>query len=408
MRLLPFVSLALLALPATALAQESVDDKAPAAPPVITTPAPTAATDDWNARFAAARDRLVAGDFEACAAAFDGLIATAPSEALRAVAIDEADLCHTFSKRGYTFVKKSDLGESSISAKARGERTTDELAVLYTNAVLFGVGTGGWLAVQTEPQSAAGVILPMLGFAGAFAGGVALADSGKPLKYGLPQSIVAGMYVGLMEGLTWTLWNQAKSTYRDEWTGKTVATLIWGSAGVGAIAGGVIGANFATTPGRASYVESTALWTGLVMGLLGSAFSAKNDMQDDHALLASAIGVNAGALLGVFTAKDMSPSIARVRFLDLGGIGGALVFGGLYLAAANNDADGRALAGTTAVGIATGLLVAGIATHGMTPDRIEADQAKTNGSSVATFLRTLSPNLTPTKGGGTVGLSAIW
>jgi hypothetical protein len=126
-----------------------------------------------------------------------------------------------------------------------------------------------------------------------------------------------------------------------------------------------------TTPGRASFVGSSALWAGLVAGLFVGAASPEDDRQDDSALLASAIGLNVGAVAGALAAGPVSPSIARVRFLDLGGIGGGLLFGGLYLAAADKDIESRGLMGATALGSALGIGVAWYATSGMPADRIE-------------------------------------
>jgi len=58
-------------------------------------------------------------------------------------------------------------------------------------------------------------------------------------------------------------------------------------------------------------------------------------------------------------------------FLDLGAIGGGLLFGGLYLAAADKQIHGRPLMWTTSVGIAAGLTTAWLATASMPADRPE-------------------------------------
>jgi hypothetical protein len=349
----------------------------------------------WFERYTFARERLLAGDFTQARELFAELARGAHSAADAALAGEMANLAGQWAQRDVAFVRRADLGESQLSAKAAGERTTDEIAVLYTNAVFYGLGSGVWFDVLSEPSSTAGGILPALGFAGAAAGAVALIDSSRPLKYGVPQSIVSGMYVGLEEGLAWTLWNQARSYRVEEWSGKGVASVIWGGATVGAIAGGVIGTVQGTTPGRASFVGSAALWTGLVSGLLAGAASQVEDTRDDHAMLASAIGVSAGAIAGAFAAGAVSPSIARVRFLDLGGIAGGLVVGGLYLAAADRNPSTAALMGTTAIGTAVGLGTAWFATQGMPADRIADGETK------ATALAT---SIVPTTGGAMLSI----
>ncbi len=317
-----------------------------------------------------------------------------------AMAQELARIAGNLHRRGLAFVRKADLGESSLSAKAAGERTLDEAAVLYLNAVLYGLGTGGWLAVQTEADSAAGVILPALLLAGAAAGGVALADSGDPLPYGVPQSVVSGMYIGLEQGLVWSLWNQASVDRADEWEGKTIATVIWGSATLGAVAGGVIGGVSGTTPGRASFVGSASLWGGGLAGLTVAALSPDDNQLDDRALLGAAIGLNAAAIGGALAAGPVSPSVARVRFLDLGGIAGGLLMGGLYISAADEETDARALSGTLALGIGVGLTAAWFATTGMEPDR-GVDESEGPAKSDLS----LSPTLIPTQGGAMLGLA---
>jgi len=344
----------------------------------------------WLDRYTLARERLIAGDFGRARELFGELERTATSAADRAIASEFESVAAGWASRDLAFIRRGDLGESQLSAKAVGERTTDEIAVLYTNAVFYGIGSGGWLAVHTEPTSAAGAILPALGFAGAAVGAVALVDVNHPLRYGVPQSIVSGMYIGLEEGITWTLWNQARSYRADQWEGKTVVDVIWVMSTAGALAGGVVGSVRGTTPGRASFVGSAALWTGLVGGLLVGAVSPKDDTQDDRALLAAAIGLNVGAIAGAVAAGPVSPSIARVRFLDLGGIGGGLVFGGLYLAAADRNPKTEGIMGATAVGAAVGLGAAWFATQGMPQDRLGPVDAASPG---------LTASVVPTSGG---------
>src|SRR5436190_11402532 len=101
---------------------------------------------------------------------FGELVGTATRSADRALASEFESLSSVWAGRDLAFVRRKDLGESQLSAKAAGERTTDEIAVLYTNAVFYGLGSGAWVDVHTEPDSPAGAILPALGLAGAAVG----------------------------------------------------------------------------------------------------------------------------------------------------------------------------------------------------------------------------------------------
>jgi hypothetical protein len=371
-------------------------------PPIAGTTAPAPSTLDptaWDARYADARTKLLDGQFDVAAADLEELARVAPDEARRALAAEDATLARTWARKGLVIVRRSDLADESVTAKATDRRTTDEIAVLYTNAVFYGLGTGAWLAVQTEPSDAAGGILPALAFGGGSAGLVALLDSGRGLRYGVPQSITTGLYLGLEEGLVWTLYNQASASWRDEWSGKTVATVIWGSATLGAVVGGVLGQTYGTTPGRASYVGSTSLWTSTLLGLAMSAVIDHSPSEsDDHILLSMALGLNAGALVGVFTARDVSPSVARVRYLDLGAIAGGIVSAGLFVAGANGvrDDQWRAFSAVTGLGIGGGLIVSWMLTRNMPQDRNEPSKS---------VLASVVPSLAPTRGGATFTLS---
>ena len=354
----------------------------------------------WDVAYARAHAAFVRGDFAPAASAFAELAQSARTPQERALCSELADLARHWSDAGLSLRLPQQGGSSEPSGPQLNERTTDEISILYLNSVVYGLGTGVWLAVQTQPNNAGGVILPALGLAGAAAGTVALIDHSKRLGYGVPASAVTGMYIGLEEGITWSLWNQAKAAYYDEWRGQTVATVIWGSATVGAITGAVVGASAGTTPGRASYVGSTALWGGLLTGLVAAAATGNDRGQrDDASLLAAALGTNVGAVAGVLSAGPVSPSAARVRFIDLGGIAGGLVTGGLYVSAANsNSSDGsiQGLFGVTALGVAGGLLTASLLTQSMPADRGVSAEAKPSAVNV-------HPTLLPVHGGTMLG-----
>jgi hypothetical protein len=305
------------------------------------------------------------------------------------------DLARSWSERGLTLVRRNDLGESNLPARAVNERTTDEMVSLYAASIFYGVGTGLWVDAHTDPQSAAAGILPLILFAGASAGGVALLDVGHPLHYGVAQSAVSGLYLGFEEGLLLSLWNQSLADSNAHWQGSTVADVTWALSTLGAVGGGVLGNSLGTTPGRASFVGSSGLWAGVLTGFAAAAFTNPSADPGSNALLAANVGLGAGTVAGLFAAGPVSPSIARVRYLDLGGLGGGLVAGGLYVAASNGNGNTQAGLGVTALGVATGLGIAWAATGGMPSDRPE-DRTR------AGLL--LEPTLAPVHGGATVGV----
>jgi hypothetical protein len=352
----------------------------------------------WRHDYALARERLLAGDFADAATRFDALVRDARTPTDRSLAEAMRDVARSWESRGLTLVRRNDLGESNLPARAVNERTTDEIAQLYAGGILYGIGTGGWLAGHTQPSSTAGVILPMLLFAGVADGTVALLDVNHPLRYGVAQSAVSGMYLGLEEGLVLYAWNQSLQDSGQHWQGTTAPDLIWALSTVGAVGGGLLGNGLGTTPGRAAFVGSAGLWSGALAGFTAAAFTTTDAARAPNAFLAADIGLNAGVVGGLLSAGAVSPSIARVRFLDIGGVGGGLVAGGLYLAAADRQSNSQAASGVTALGIAAGLGIAWVATSGIPADRPEERQKDP---------LALQPLLAPVQGGATLGVAGM-
>jgi hypothetical protein len=341
----------------------------------------------WFASYAEAKKLMLAGFFQAAATRFEALVLSAPDLGSRILATEMSTACRTWAQGGFVLTTP---GNMALTAPAllQDRRTTDEIAILYTNAVLYGLYAGVVLDTWTKASSAGSVILPPLALAGLSAGVVAMIDRNTQLGYGVAQSTVSGMYIGFEEGLAWALWHEAKVPGSSQWGGRAVSTLILGTGTLGAIAGGVVGATYGTTPGRAAFMGSASMWTGLVAGMLVGGVSGHSDT----ALLASALALNVGAVAGGFVGADVSPSIARVRFVDLGGLCGGLLVGGLYLAAQDKHASGRSLLTATSLGVTGGLTAAWLLTRDMEPDqpRKHRDQS---------LAKRLLPTFAPTTDG---------
>ncbi len=387
--------------PAPASAPAAPAPTPPSAAPAPGRPAPPARVRDsqWAADYKAARDELIAGEFAAAAGDFTALATAATNDLDRALASEQAKLASEWARQGLVFVRHQDLGESSLSAKAVDKRTGDEIVSLYSTAVVYGIGAGAWVDIVAKPQSSAGQVLPPLLLGGAAIGTVAILDSGRGLRYGVAQSIVSGLYIGLEEGLALTAWKASSTSPMSD---QASATLVLATATTGAFVGGFVGERIGTTPGRASFVGSTALWGGVMTGLIGGAVTSSSAHRDAASapFLAAAVGLNAGAVGGILTAGSVSPSIARVRFIDLGGLGGLLVFEGLYVALANHSGNAQVASGVAAVGAAVGLSTAWAATAGMAPDRTKT---RTPDTAPVLPVGKLSPTLMPIKGGAVVG-----
>jgi hypothetical protein len=319
---------------------------------------------EWDTQYDAARLMLRDGQFAKASEVMTWMAERAPDVGRKRLALEQSWLAQYWSKRGYQLELVSPEERAVATAAFRDKRTTDELGWLYTSAVFYGVGSGIALAAHTEPDSVAAGILPTMAFAGASVALVYQLDR-KPLRYGGAQAITSGLFLGFEEGLAWVMWQQSHSRDEDEYSAKTMATLLWTASTAGAVAGGIVGQVRGITPGRASLIGSGGLWSALAVGL--AVGDATND--STKGLFAAGVALNIGAVGALMVGDAFQPSIGRVRFIDLGGVSGALVFGGLYAAAfADNNDNGRGFYGVTAAGMIAGIGTAWVLTQSMSPD----------------------------------------
>jgi hypothetical protein len=180
---------------------------------------------------------------------------------------------------------------------------------------------------------------------------------------------------------------------------KVLPGLIWGTATAGALVGGLLGVTIPVTPGRASFTSTGALWGGLVTSLVTVGFT-EGDFTSAP-FFTGLIGATAGGVTAGFLGNSISPSIARVRFIDVGGFAGGLVMGGLY-ASLSDRFDGQAFSFLTSAGIVTGLAASSWLTRDM-----ERDEPRRGYVRKSSELR-MTPYLTPHAGGGTFGLTGTF
>ena len=312
--------------------------------------------DGWQIRYEKARSLLVAGKEEEAAPAFERLAREAPTPESAQRAQELAEICRS---------------KLQTEADAAHLRSQGEMTLLYATAFAYGLGTSAWVALMTEPKNLGAAVLPFAVFTTASVGGVAIADNYLPFRRGVPQSIASGVYVGFGEGI-WLVGLQHAAASRradgSQWEGKSVASALWGGATLGALGGGVIGALRQPTPGRVSFTLSTSLWGGLVSSFAATALSPDSQRRTEHGFTAGLIGYNVGLATGIVFAPSVAPSVERVRFVDLGGIGGGLIGAGLYTLAANEGERTRQSFGAASLGAVVGLGLTWWATSGMPGD----------------------------------------
>jgi len=324
-------------------------------------PRPALAAPDeasWRAEYAKAKGLLVDGHGNEAALAFDALASDAPTEA-------DAELA-----RELAGVARASVAERSAPPAAH-IRTSDELSILYTSAFVYGLGTGGWVVLLTRPSNIAGAALPFVGFTAVSVGGVAIIDGYRPFRRGVPHSIAAGLYLGLGEAV-WVIGLQhAGATRRADdsrWSAEMVGTALWAGASAGGALGGLVGAWREPTPGRVSFTSSAATWAGVTSAFLAAALESRDRSRAETAMLSGGVGYNLGLLGGIVVAPVIAPSVARVRFADLGAIGGGLLGAGAYSVAVERGATVRGGLGFAALGMAAGLGLTWWLTEGMPRD----------------------------------------
>ncbi len=355
--------------------------------------------DAWTARYDRARADMIEGRVREAEREFKALAGEARTEGERTLALEMARLSATYAAR-------ADAARAARPSAPRASvRSTDELTLLYTSAFLYGAGTGTWFLLQTKPDSAVTATLPFAALTAAPVIAVATIDGYKKLPRGLPHSLSAGLYLGLGQGIWIVGYQHARSARIEDvdpdstvrWAPESTASVLWTSATLGAVIGGVAGGFLPTTPGRVSFTASTTMWAGALSGLGAGALLPDDEYRRERAFLVGGIGYNLGLAGGLLGAHVVSPSVARVRLVDLLGLAGGLASAGFYLSVAG-DPDTRTTEGLAVLGAGAGLALGWIVTSGM-PKELPAAAA----SPPRLELR---PNLQPVRGGATIGIGA--
>jgi len=388
------------AAPSTTTTPESPP---PMVAPTVVQPAapPPEIVAQWRAFYERGKAAMATGSFPLAARMLNDVARQAPDPTLQLQARELADLATYWSRNRYILTPPANTLPFDGKSKANlpNERSIDELAILYANTLVWGTGFGVVVGFNSDNGDPSTFFLPAIGMSALGAGAIALADvKFGPMPYGVPQSITSGMYMGFEAGFYLAaILEGERAIQRDE--EKVLPGLVWGSMSAGALIGGLVGATNPTTPGRASFTSSGALWGGLFSSLVTVGFLDGNF--DSAPFVTGLIGAAGGGVITGFLGGSVSPSIARVRFIDVGAVGGGLVFGGLYASIADRF-DGQALAFLTSAGI-----VAGVATSAYLTRDMERDEPRRGAPPKSTAFR-MSPYLVPQPGGGTLGFSGTF
>ena len=169
---------------------------------------------------------------------------------------------------------------------------------------------------------------------------------------------------------------------------------------IGIATGTLMGYGRRPTPGRVAFTSSATLWGGLLASTATAAIMPYGGRRTEDSYLVGAGGYNLGLFTGMLLAPRIDPSVTRMRFVDLGGVGGALLGAGVYALAAQSSRDERLAYGMGALGAAVGLGLTWVATARFD----EKSHTRATQPNQATF----EPMVLPSRGGGQVGLTGVF
>lgn len=374
-----------------ALATFGFSAPAAAAEPADAVDAPRAGAAPWRARFAEARAALLDRRYRAAQGAFFALVIDAPDEGSRALALEMMQVAAEYADRDERIPSTQVVGQP---LRTRGN---DEMTLLYMSSLLYGIGSGVWLLLETQPDTAVTATLPFAAATAAPVIAVATLDGYRKLARGVPHSISAGLYLGLGEGVLLASMQNARASRSSSdaaWKPETVAGVLWGGATLGGIIGGALGSSLVTTPGRVSFTASTTLWSGVVTGLATGALLPEDDKRRERAFGVATIGYELGLVSGLVLAGPVSPSVTRVRLVDLMGAASTLAGTGLYLSFVS-DPDRRTAEGIAATAAVLGLTAGWFLTRNMKADLPDRP---------ATAFFAVQPSIEPVAGGALLGM----
>lgn len=363
------------------------------------------APDAWAERYDRARNDMIEGRVREAEAEFQALAAQAKTPAQRTLALEMARLSAAYVARADATKKKAPRDAHPRDAV----RTTDELTLFYTSAFLYGAGTGAWFLLQVQPDTAATATLPFAALTAAPVIAIATIDGYKKLPRGLPHAMSAGLYLGLGQGIWLVGFQHARSARIEDvdkdsqvrWKPESTASVLWAGATIGAGVGGLVGGYLPTTPGRVSFVASTTMWAGALTGLGVAALLPDDEFRRERAFLAGGAGYNLGLAGGILGSRAVSPTVVRVRLVDLLGIAGGFATAGLYLSLAN-DADTRTTEGLAVLGAGGGLAAGWLLTAGMPKDTTTTTPP--GAASRAPPPIQVQPMIGAVRGGATLGI----
>jgi hypothetical protein len=115
------------------------------------------ASSQWRQRYDDARTDLLGGRLRSAESSFRTLASEATNDSDRGLALEMARLAGEYAERSE--------GQRPGVRGERDIRGSDELTLLYASALLYGVGSGTWFLLETQPDGALTATLPFAAIA---------------------------------------------------------------------------------------------------------------------------------------------------------------------------------------------------------------------------------------------------
>jgi hypothetical protein len=235
---------------------------------------------------------------------------------------------------------------------------------LVFGGVLYGIWAGVALDIMADiDDGRALVIPPLIGGAAGLAISLLTTREGE-ITNAQAWARITGFDYGTYSGL---IWGAAADGDEEVVVGTALATGLAG--GITAI---LLTRNRHPLQGDVELVRSGGLWGFATGGLLAAVVQPD---QSRSVFTMMGLGMDGGLAVGLTLANVYDLPRNRVLFMDTGALGGGLLgFAAAYLTigSPDNDRDSRILAGSALVGLYAGMGTALYLTRNMAPDRHDA------------------------------------
>jgi hypothetical protein len=289
-------------------------------------------------------------------------------------------------------------------------RSKSEIRTLYATSIFYGMGSGILLGGSLAKRNQEGLVWGSMALGGALLPTVvALVDSVDGFTYGVPQSISTGIHLGMLQSFYIVLSlngrsraNNSDFASEDRPVSRQALAVwyLWVLPTTGGLVGGLMSNGVQVTPGQASMVGTSGIWTSLIGMFAVRASQENRDVRAQSGHTAGAVFLPVGTVAGLLLAPTVSPSLHRVHAVDIGAAAGLLA--GWAVGELAVPKQPRTEAGLMAGGITLGIGTALLLTTGMKREKYPKKEKQFLG------VTNFTPSFSPTANGWKAGIQGVF